>query len=97
MVDYSDFVSTVGVDTFITDTSEVKAEDKDKIDKGLINLDRDKTDADSSYKVDINITSEDTVGMVDALNMFTSANNYLEAINGAILLNNAEDSSAAVA
>ena len=42
VVDYSDFENVVGVDTFLTDTSEVAAADKDKVDKGIINLDRDK-------------------------------------------------------
>ena len=96
-VDFSDFENAVGLDRFITDTSDVPAADKDKVKKGMINLDRDKNDPDSSYKVDINITTEDAVGMVDALNVLSSTNYYLEAIAGSIVGSGGTDSKASVA
>jgi hypothetical protein len=93
-VDFSDFESAVGLDRFITDTSDVPAADKDKVQKGMINLDRDKNDPNSSYTVDINVTTEGVVGMVDALNVLSSTNYYLEAIAGSIVSSGATDSTA---
>ena len=102
VVDFSDFESAVGLDTFITDTTNVPKDDKDKVDKGIINLDKnpegkDKVDDDATYKVEINVTTEDAVGMMDALNVLSSTNYYVEAIAGSIMSSSAKDSNVSVA
>ena len=53
--------------------------------KGFVNLDRDKTKDDSSYTIEINVKTEDALALVDALNVLSSTNYYLEAVAGSIM------------
>ena len=84
-VDFSDFESAIDLTTFITDTSDLDPADKGQADKGFINLDKDKTDPNATYTVDINVTTENAIGLVDALNVLSSQNYYAEAIAGSIM------------
>ena len=63
----------------------------------MVNLDKDKNDKDATYKVEINVTTEDAVGMLDALNVLSSTNYYLEAVAGSIMSGGGDDAKACVA
>lgn len=82
-VDRSDFESAIQAGTFITDTSKLTDEEKANAKTGFINL--DKRGEDGSYTLDVNVSTSDALSLVNALNVFSSANYYVDAVAGSIM------------
>ena len=95
VVSFDDFESAVGAATFLTDTSKLSDEEKEEADKGIVNL--DKREGDETYKVEINASTDTALGLVDALNVLSSTNYYVEAIAGSIMTGGGNSSTASVA
>ncbi|MBQ9827063.1 MAG: hypothetical protein IJM62_00105, partial [Lachnospiraceae bacterium] len=96
-VDFSDYTFALGVQNFITDTSDLSATEKATAKKGFVNLDRDKTKDNAPYTIDININTSDALALVDALNVLSSTNYYLEAVAGSIMGSQGADSTLSLA
>ena len=82
-VDINDYTNTVGLSKFLTDSSNLSADEKEDADLGIVNIEKD--DATDSYKVEIKVTTDDVLEMVNLLNFLSSTNYYAEAIAGSIM------------
>ena len=94
-VDMSDYESAFGVDTLITDSSALTEEQRAEAETGIIDV--HKGEDDSSYSVELNISTDTVLDMIDLLNFLSSTNYYAEAIAGSIITGAASNSKASVA
>ncbi|MBQ8963249.1 MAG: hypothetical protein IJ089_05575 [Clostridia bacterium] len=80
-----DFKQLISLRTLITDSSALNDEQRANANTGLIDYHKT-TDADgkTSYKANVNLSSEKLLGLVDGLNFLSGQNTYVEAIAGSV-------------
>jgi hypothetical protein len=76
-VDFSDYENAFGLDNLLTDSTGANVPDSEK---GLVDIKK----TNNAYAVDINISTDNVLDMIDLLNFLSSTNYYAEAIAGAI-------------
>ena len=77
-----DFEQLIDMRYLVTDSSALDDEQRKEANTGLIDL--HKGEDDDSYKVEINLSEEELLDAVDALNFLSSQNTYAEAIAGSV-------------
>ena len=82
-VSMKDYVNPVPLTDVITDSSKLTDEQRKEANTGIIDLHKGKDD--KSYKIEVNLSSEDVLKAVDLLNFLSSTNYYAEAMAGSIM------------
>ncbi|MEG1583494.1 MAG: hypothetical protein RR361_00395, partial [Anaerovorax sp.] len=82
-VDFSDYESPFGWDMLITDSSQLTEEERERADKGIIDI--HKGEDDKSYTVEFNISTDTFLEAMDLLNFLSSTNYYAESVAGSIM------------
>ncbi|MGX8706537.1 MAG: hypothetical protein ACSW8J_08155, partial [bacterium] len=78
----ADFKNLVNWKTLVTDSSQLSDAERETADTGLIDF--HKGEGENNYKVEVHLSSDKMLGLLDGLNFLSGRNTYAEAIAGSI-------------
>ncbi len=82
-VTFDDYDNKLSLRKAISDSSGLSDEERAEADTGLIDIHKGKDE--KNYTIDVNLSSDNLLGAVDALNVLSSQNTYAEAIAGSVI------------